>query len=221
MDDRRPALRLRIKRIVDVIGALAGLLIFAPLFLGVAAVIVLVEGRPMLHHEQRVGRGGRLFSLIKFRTLRMDSDGLTVVPDDDPRLTRTGLWLRRWRLNEFPQLVNVLKGDMSLVGPRPKPPAHIAALPEAVRAELLSMRPGLTDPAAIHFLAEDAVLAGHPDAETLYLTKILPAKVKMHIEYIRSWTLLKDLGVVARTFRQLWSPAQRRRSARMVARIIQ
>jgi lipopolysaccharide/colanic/teichoic acid biosynthesis glycosyltransferase len=132
----------------------------------------------------------------------------------------SGRWLRRWRLDEFPQFVNVLKGDMSIVGPRPMSPKHADTLTESQRAELHTVRPGLTSPASIAFLAEDAVLANHPDAETLYLEKILPAKVEWELEYVREPRSSGDLRVILQTLGSLWSRTQRDCSSNMIQRLL-
>lgn len=209
------------KRLFDVVFALAGLLILFPLLGIVALVVIIGDGRPVLYRDGRVGPGGTLFSLLKFRTLKVGAEASPhVAAEDDARITRTGLWLRRWRVDELPQLVNVLRGEMSPVGPRPLPPNHAASLPEEVRAELAAVKPGVTDPAAIAFLAEDAVLAGRDDAESVYLETLLPAKVAIQLEYARGATLLSDMWVVTRTLALMWSPGHRRRSAERVRGLI-
>tara|TARA_R110001599_G_scaffold353459_1_gene592335 strand:- start:29268 stop:29801 length:534 start_codon:yes stop_codon:yes gene_type:complete len=169
-----------------------------------------------------LGRQGQPFSLYKFRTLKPGSaKERSVAPEDDPRITGAGLWLRRWRLDEFPQLFNVLCGHMSLVGPRPMPPAHAAALAAEQLDVLLSVRPGITDAAAIHFLAEDAVLAGRDDAETLYLQCLLPVKASMQIDSLRHWRLTGDFQVAMATLTQLWSRHARDKSAMAMREILE
>lgn len=210
------------KRGIDILGALAGLFIFLPLMIGLALLVFATEGFPVLYREQRLGRYGRLFSLYKIRSLRTGSgQECSVAPEDDPRITGVGLWLRRWRLDELPQLFNVLCGHMSLVGPRPLPPAHGASLPQEQLQELLSVRPGITDAAAIHFLAEDAVLAGRENAETLYLQCLLPVKTRMQIESLRHWSLCGDLRVASCTLALLWSRRARDESARAVRELLE
>ena len=187
-----------------------------------ALVVLFNEGAPVLHKEQRVGRRGKHFTIYKFRTLRVGSNlERRVAPEDDPRITGVGLRLRRWRLDEFPQLVNVLCGHMSLVGPRPMPPSHAAKLPDHLREALLSVRPGMTDNAAIHFLAEDAVLAGLDDPEAVYLARFLPEKARMQSHSIEHWSLVGDFIVLGRTLAQLWSPRDRDRSASAMRRLLQ
>jgi lipopolysaccharide/colanic/teichoic acid biosynthesis glycosyltransferase len=211
-----------LKRGVDILAASAGLIIFLPLMIVLALVVLATEGHPLLYREQRLGRYGRLFSLYKFRTLKPDSAGeCSVAPEDDLRITGAGLWLRRWRLDEFPQLFNVLCGHMSLVGPRPMPPSHGATLPTEQLDVLLSVRPGITDAAAIYFLAEDAMLAGRDDAEALYLQCLLPVKVRMQIDSLRCWSLTGDLRIAMRTLALLWSRQAREESAIAMREILE
>jgi len=209
------------KRLFDFVAAGLGIGLLLPLMALLALLVLAVDGPPVLYREQRLGRGGRLFTLYKFRTLRPGTGTISsVAPEDDPRITRTGLWLRRWRLDEFPQLVNVLRGDMSLVGPRPMPPAHAAAIARDQLDSLLSVRPGITDPAALHFLAEDAVLAGQVGAETAYLECFQPAKVQMQIDSLQHASFCGDLAVLARTLALLWSRSAREESARAMRRLL-
>jgi len=204
----------RARRAFDIVSAATGLCLLLPLMVLIALLVACTDGLPVLYREHRVGHGGRLFPLCKFRTLRTGSAGdRSVAPEDDPRISRVGRWLRRWRLDELPQLLNVLRGDMSIVGPRPMPTLHAAALPAEQRDIILSVRPGVTDPAAIRFLAEDAVLVGHPDAERLYLECLLPVKARLQIESLQNRSLAGDLKVVLRTLALLWSPRAREISA--------
>ncbi len=217
----RGLLNQGVKRFIDVVGGTIALILFSPLMLAVALIILWKDGRPLLHRDKRIGRGDKQFPLLKFRTLRPHTEALrSVAPEDDPRITTIGLWLRRWRLDEFPQLINVLAGDISLVGARPLPPAHAATLSASERAELFTMRPGITGPDALYFLAEDAVLAGHADAESIYVARILPEKIKMQLEYVRHWSLPGDLRVIVQTLRLLWSPTERARSAKSIQDMI-
>ncbi len=203
-----------LKRVFDILVAAIALCLCFPLLLVLALVVALSAGRPVLYREYRVGRRGVPFPQYKFRTLRSGSAGLsTVAPEDDPRIVGAGRWLRRWRLDELPQLFNVLRGDMSLVGPRPMPRAHADRLPPGQRDRILSVRPGLTDAAALHFLAEDAALAGRPDAEALYLECLLPAKARMQVDSLTRWSLWDDLRILWQTLVSLWSPATRAGSA--------
>jgi lipopolysaccharide/colanic/teichoic acid biosynthesis glycosyltransferase len=203
------------KRLFDGIAALAGLCLLLPLLFVVAIVIRVTDGSPVLYRETRLGRHGAPFHILKFRTLRAGSAfEPRIAPEDDPRISDCGRWLRRWRLDEFPQLLNVIRGDMSLVGPRPLPPEHAERLTTREREVIFSARPGITDPAAIHFLAEDAVLAGQEEAEALYFQRFLPARIQMAMAYIESAGFLSDMGVLLKTLALLWSRRARRQSTR-------
>ena len=206
---------------MDIGGALVVLLLVAPLLPWIALWVFLRSGSPVLHREQRVGRGGQPFTLYKFRTLApgtaMES---SIAPEDDHRITRAGLPLRRTRLDELPQLYNLLTGDMSLVGPRPMVQRHAAALDGETRRTLLSVRPGVTDPASVLFFAEDAALAGRTDAEAQYLQLLLPAKARVQLDYLRRWNPWLDVRVIVKTLTRVWSPAAREDSMRRVREIL-
>jgi lipopolysaccharide/colanic/teichoic acid biosynthesis glycosyltransferase len=203
------------KRLLDILAAGTGLCLFLPVMVLLGLLVLVADGPPLFYTEQRVGRHGKLFTLYKLRTLRPGTSAeRSVAPEDDPRISRVGLWLRRWRLDELPQLVNVLCGHMSLVGPRPMPPVHAALLPRDVLDILLSARPGMTDAAAIYFLAEDAVLAGRDDPEAVYLARFLPVKARMQVDSLAHRSFAGDLRILARTLALLWSPSARRASAR-------
>ncbi|MEZ5573506.1 MAG: sugar transferase [Halioglobus sp.] len=199
-----------LKRTVDLCGALFGLVVLTPLMLCLALLVAVRSGRPILYREQRIGRGGIPFTLLKFRTLLAGSNSTrSIAPEDDARITNVGLPLRRTRLDELPQLYNVLCGDMSLVGPRPMVHRHADALDAKTRAALLSVRPGVTDPASLLFFAEDAVLAGRPNAEAEYLKFLLPAKAKVQLEYLSRWSLWLDIRIIVRTLASVWRPQAR------------
>lgn len=209
------------KRAMDIAGALAGLLLLAPVLLIIAVLVYLRSGRPVLYREPRVGRGGKPFTVLKFRTLYPGSTTLgSIAPEDDPRITSIGLPLRRTRLDELPQLFNVLIGDMSLVGPRPLVQRHADALDSATRQAVLSVRPGVTDPAAVLFYAEDAVLAGHANADAEYLQVLLPAKAAVQLDYLQHWSLLRDISVILQTVARVWSPRAREDSKRHVREVL-
>ena len=193
------------KRAFDLLLAAAGLLLLAPLLLAVGLAIRLDSPGPALFRQERVGRGGRLFRIHKFRTMVADAPargpGLTV--GADPRITRVGRVLRDKRLDELPQLIDVLKGDMSLVGPRPELPRYVVHYPAALRERVLAVRPGLTDPASLAFLNEAARLAAAADPEREYVEAILPAKLAVAADYADRASLATDLGVLLRTLRRL------------------
>jgi lipopolysaccharide/colanic/teichoic acid biosynthesis glycosyltransferase len=193
------------KRVFDLLLSALGLLVLAPVLLLVAVAIKLDSPGPVFFRQQRVGLNGRLFRIHKFRTMRVDAEavGPQVTVGVDARITRVGQWLRGRRVDEFPQLIDVLLGDMSLVGPRPEVPRYVAHYPEAMRARVLSVRPGITDPAALAFKDEAALLAAAADPEREYVQVILPRKLARQAEYAEHATLVSDLRVVARTLRVL------------------
>ena len=221
MAEPAPRPGLALKRLFDLLVAGAALCLLAPLLLLLAVLVGVRSGRPLLYREFRVGRHHRLFPLYKFRTLRPGSSARSsVAAEDDPRIVGPGLWLRRWRLDELPQLYNVLRGDMSVVGPRPMPPAHADSLPAGQLEYIVSVRPGLTDVAALHFLAEDAVLAGLDNPEAIYLEYLLPAKARMQVDSLSRWSFCSDMSVIVRTLALLWSPSARDKSAAALRRLL-
>lgn len=189
-----------IKRAFDVTASLAALVLLAPLLLLVGTWVWCDSAGPALYRQQRVGRGGKLFTIYKFRTMYVgpvDYPPLTV--GADPRITRAGRFLRRTKIDELPQLWNVLRGDMSIVGPRPEVPRYVACYPDALRPVVLSVAPGITDWAAIHYKDENALLAGAGNPERVYIETILPVKLDYYVRYVREHTFWMDLHIIART----------------------
>jgi lipopolysaccharide/colanic/teichoic acid biosynthesis glycosyltransferase len=187
------------KRALDLLISAVLLLLLAPLLLAIAVWVRLDSPGPALFRQIRVGRAGKPFTIHKFRTMRQDGGGLGLTVGDDHRITSAGHWLRRLKLDELPQLWDVLRGAMSLVGPRPDLPQYVALYPEALRADLLAVRPGITDPASLAFRHEAELLAAAPDPERAYVEQILPAKLRLSAEYARQATLWSDLRLMART----------------------
>jgi lipopolysaccharide/colanic/teichoic acid biosynthesis glycosyltransferase len=190
-----------VKRLFDIVASAAGLLVLSPLLLLLAAWIRVDSPGPVLYAAPRVGRGGRLFRMYKFRTMVMNADriGGSSTPDDDPRITRAGRWLRRYKLDELPQLLNVLNGTMSLVGPRPQVKWAVELYTPEQR-EVLTVPPGITDYASIHFPNEGELLRGSANPDRDYMEKIHPEKMRLSLEYVRRRSLRTDLAVLARTF---------------------
>ena len=191
------------KRLFDVAVSVLALLLLALPMLAIAAWIRLDSPGPVFFRQQRVGRHGVPFSIHKFRTMRADAGGLPLTVGTDPRITRAGRWLRRTRLDELPQLLDVLAGHMSLVGPRPEVPRYVALYPPALRDRALAVRPGITDPASLEHLDEAALLAAAADPEREYVERILPRKVAQAAAYAERATLVSDVAVLARTARAL------------------
>ena len=192
------------KRVFDLLGASLALLLLLPLLACVALWIKLDSPGPVFFRQQRVGRHGVPFLIHKFRTMRAGAKGLPLTVGDDPRITRAGRFLRRTRLDELPQFIDVLQGTMSLVGPRPEVPRYVALYPPALRDRALAVRPGLTDPASLAFIDEAALLAAAADPEREYVERILPAKLQRAAEYAETASLATDLAVLARTALALW-----------------
>lgn len=193
------------KRLFDLIGASAALLLLAPLLLLVALAIRLDSPGPVFFRQERVGRGGVPFRIHKFRTMRVDAPALgpQVTVGRDPRITRVGHWLRDRRIDELPQFIDVLLGRMSLVGPRPEVPRFVAYYPAVLAAQVLAVRPGITDPASLAHIDEASLLAGSADPERTYIDQILPHKLALQAQYAASATLWSDLLVLGRTLRVL------------------
>lgn len=192
------------KRLFDLLASLCGLALLAPLFALAALWIRLDSPGPVFFRQQRVGRHGKLFSIYKFRTmLTQASPKLQLTVGLDPRITRAGKFLRRYKLDELPQLINVLQGTMSLVGPRPEVPRYVACYPPAVRAIVLSVAPGITDWAAILYRDENDILGRAADPERAYLDTILPAKLEYYVRYVRERSFWSDLRIIFSTLSAL------------------
>lgn len=195
-----------LKRGFDIFAASAGILLLAPVLLLIGIAVKLGSDGPALFKQERIGRGFRPFFIYKFRTMVADAPrlGPEITAGDDPRITRVGRFLRKTKLDELPQLFNVIKGDMSLVGPRPEVPRYVEAF-RADYEEVLAVRPGLTDLASIKFIDEAGVLAQAHDAEAAYRHQILPEKIALAKQYVRESSLLLDMLVLGRTFAKLFT----------------
>lgn len=193
------------KRAFDVIVAAMCLVLLAPLIALAALWVKLDSPGPALFRQERVGRGGQLFRIHKLRTMQVDagSRGPGITAQHDARVTRAGLLLRRYRIDELPQFIDVLLGHMSLVGPRPELPRYVAHYPEGLRERVLSVRSGITDPASLEFLDEAAMIAGAADPERAYIEQILPIKLQRQAAYAQRATLASDLIVLGRTLHVL------------------
>lgn len=194
------------KRAMDLTLALAGLALLAPVLAAIAVLVRLCDGSPVLFRQVRVGENGP-FALLKFRTMRSTS-GPLVTSRTDRRITRLGAFLRRWKLDELPQLVNVIRGEMTLVGPRPEVPEFVATY-TATQRRVLAYRPGLTDPAALAFRDEATLLAGAAEPVEFYRTVVLPAKLELSLSYAQHATFMSDLSLLMATARAVFRPASR------------
>lgn len=194
------------KRLFDIVCASAGLLALAPVLAACVIAVRLSSRGPILFRQRRVGLNGSLFEILKFRTMRIEeveSQRLITV-GQDPRITRAGHFLRKWKLDELPQLWNVVIGDMSLVGPRPEVSRYVDIYPASARDLILSVRPGITDPCSLKLRDESAMLAQADDPERFYVETLLPEKLRISGDYVRNQTLLSDVGIIFQTIGSLF-----------------
>ena len=186
------------KRVIDVAAAGAGLGLLWPVLAAAAVAVKLSSPGPVLFRQERIGRYGRPFRILKFRSMRAGANGPAVTASGDERVTPVGRLLRRYKLDELPQLWNVLVGEMSLVGPRPEVPRYVDRFP-ADYERILAIRPGITDRAALEYRDEESVLAGAADPEAAYVDVVLPAKIALYHRYLDEMSLRTDLALVLRT----------------------
>lgn len=194
-----------LKRGLDLLFSALGLLLLAPLMIGIALWIKLDSRGPVFFRQQRVGRHGVLFDIHKFRTMAHNPNptGAQITVGADPRITRVGHCLRQHKLDELPQLIDVLQGTMSLVGPRPEVPRYVALYPAALRDKVLSVRPGITDLASIEYRDESALLAQAADPEREYVEVVMPAKLRYAVEYVDHASIATDLRLMGLTLKAL------------------
>lgn len=192
------------KRTLDLLGASVGVVLLSPLFLILAVLVKTADGGPVFFRQERVGYRGRPFRMWKFRTMVPDAAtrGLPLTVGHDPRVTRVGAWLRRLKLDELPQLFNVLVGDMTLVGPRPEVPRYVASYGAAER-RVLELVPGVTDEASVRYVDESAMLAAAADPERVYTEEIVPEKIRVNLAYATRATVWTDVGVILATLSRL------------------
>jgi lipopolysaccharide/colanic/teichoic acid biosynthesis glycosyltransferase len=198
------------KRLFDLSVSGMGLIVLSPLFLIVALLIKIADGGPVFYRGWRVGRFGQPFRIFKFRSMVAGAEkmGGPSTPDDDPRITFVGRILRKYKLDELPQLLNVVLGQMSLVGPRPEV-KYYTDLYTAEEKAILNLRPGITDWASIWNSAEGALLAGADDPEKAYLELIRPTKLKLQLQYAREVSWTTDLKIIFLTLREILRPRRR------------
>lgn len=189
-----------LKRSLDIALALPGLLLLAPVLIFLAIAVRLSSSGPAFYRGVRVGVNGKLFRIVKLRSMVVNADalGASCTSASDPRITPTGRWLRKYKLDELPQLFNVLKGDMSLVGPRPEVERYAALFNEEEK-QIFSVRPGITDWATLSNSDEDAILAGRSNPEQTYLQEIRPQKIRLQLKYVRERNLCIDFRILLAT----------------------
>jgi len=189
------------KRLFDLFFVIPGLLVLAPILLLIALFIKLKDGGDVLFKQVRVGQHAENFEVLKFRTMVLDAErlGNKVTTGDDPRITPIGHVLRKYKIDELPQLINVLKGEMSLVGPRPEVPEYVEFYPDDVKDIVLSVPPGMTDRASIEFVNENELLSGSTDPVNDYKNKVLPIKLDYYADYVKQRSLLLDFNLIIKT----------------------
>jgi lipopolysaccharide/colanic/teichoic acid biosynthesis glycosyltransferase len=193
-------------QILERLLALLGLIALAPVLLVIALAVVVSDGLPVIFRQTRIGRNGRPFMMYKFRSMRNSAPGAAITASGDARITRVGSILRRFKLDEFPQLFNVLKGDMSLIGPRPELPKFVD-LTDPVWQAVLRARPGITDVATLAFRNEEELLATAADPEQFYREAVLPRKLALNRDYIDARSPISDLRLLFMTLRFSFAPA--------------
>lgn len=189
------------KRIFDIFFSVLGIIVFLPIFIIISLLIVFDSKGGILYKQERVGKGGNTFKVLKFRTMRPDSfsKGALTVGSRDPRITKVGYYLRKYKLDELPQLFNVLFGTMSFVGPRPEVRKY-TDLYKKDQKQVFSVKPGITDYASIKFRNENDLLAQSDNPEKLYIEEIMPEKLRLNLEYINDNHILKDIKIILDTF---------------------
>ena len=192
------------KRVFDLVAASGGMLMLSPLLATLGGLVWAADGRPVFFRQNRVGRFGQDFTLYKFRTMRTvaGSEKGSFEPGDGRRISTMGRWLRRTKLDELPQLLNVVRGDMSLVGPRPEVRCWVDCFPERW-ARVLEVRPGITDPASLEYRNEESILARSKDPEGTYRNEILPRKLTLYEQYVDRRSFCGDFVILMRTLAAL------------------
>ena len=190
-----------LKRLFDIVASGCGLIVLSPLFIILAIWIKLDSKGPVFYRQVRVGRGNRDFRLYKFRSMRVGADkqGLITVGGHDPRITRSGYFIRKYKLDEFPQLINVFVGDMSLVGPRPEVRKYVDMY-TAEQLRVLSVRPGITDLASIRYRNENELLEQAEDPDSYYEQVIMQDKLRINLEYVDNHCFVNDIKLIFMTF---------------------
>jgi lipopolysaccharide/colanic/teichoic acid biosynthesis glycosyltransferase len=192
-----------IKRAFDIISSGLVLLVFSPVFLFVAISIVIDSKGGVFYMQERIGKNGVPFKLFKFRTMRPNQDGMKItIGHRDPRVTNVGYYLRKFKVDEFPQLINILKGEMSVVGPRPEVERYVAKYNDEQR-RVLSVKPGLTDYASLEYVHESELLAQSSDPEHTYIHEIMPDKLRLNLRYINDQSLTTDVKIILRTIAKI------------------
>ena len=193
------------KRLFDFIVSLGGVIVLSPILLILSLLVFFNMGRPVFYLQKRIGLNGKPFKIIKFRSMVKDAEtkGPSFTAGGDPRITPIGRFLRKYKLDELPQLLNVIKGDMSFVGPRPEVAEYVEMYTEEQK-KVLTVRPGLTDTASIVYRDEETVLARYEDSSKAYIEKIMPAKLRLNLAYLEKAGFAADLGLIFKTLEKIF-----------------
>ena len=194
-------------RLFDCVCATAGLVLLSPLLLGLAVMIAVLDGTPVLFLQTRVGRNGRVFRIWKFRTMRAGSTGISITCAGDMRITAIGAMLRKYKLDELPQLINVVRGEMSLVGPRPEVPEYVYPDSPAWQS-VLRVRPGITDLATLVYRNEEDVMRDATNPDAFYRDHLQPRKLALNLSYLSNRTLWSDIRLIVTSVRYSFFPAK-------------
>ncbi|MEG2566640.1 MAG: sugar transferase [Acinetobacter sp.] len=190
-----------LKRLFDCLASFLGLLLLAPLLLLISIAIKLDSAGPVFFRQERVGQYGKFFRIHKFRSMTVDapSKGLQITIGADARITRVGFWLRKYKLDELAQLIDVFNGSMSLVGPRPEVPHYVEKYPDEIRVIVLSVKPGITDWASIKYKDENEILARADDPQQAYVNEVLPIKLQYYVDYVCNRSFFGDIKIICAT----------------------
>ncbi|MBI9036566.1 MAG: sugar transferase [Bacteroidales bacterium] len=193
------------KRFFDIVFSFLGLLLLFPFLLIISLIIIIESCGGIFYKQKRVGRNNRDFSLIKFRSMRKnsDKDGFLTIGANDERITKSGYYLRKYKLDEIPQLINILKSEMSFVGPRPEVRKYVDLYNKQQR-KVLKVKPGLTDYASIEYFKESEILSSKPDPEKAYINEIMPAKLNLNLKYIDEKSFLTDFRIIIKTIKKIF-----------------
>ncbi len=196
--------KILLKRIIDLTFSFIALIVLIPVIFIISLAIIFQCGLPVFFYQERVGKNWKRFKIIKFRTMinHADNAGPDISTDNDARITKIGKFLRKYKLDEIPQLLNILKGDMSIVGPRPEIPKYVNDFSDEY-IEILKIKPGLSDYAALEYSDEAALIKSSFNAEEYYKSNILPEKIKLYKRYIREISFLTDIKIILRTFKSI------------------
>ncbi len=192
-------------RLFDLLCSLLGIILLSPVLILISLLVAINDGFPVLFKQERVGLKGQIFRLMKFRSMKKDSSkkGLLTVGEKDNRITKVGFFLRKYKLDELPQLFNVLKDDMALVGPRPEVQKYVD-LYSTEQRKVLDVKPGITDLASIEYINENEVLARSSDPEKTYIEEIMPHKIEINLRYLENRNLITNIGVILKTFLKIF-----------------